>query len=68
MLIQGIPEAYRQPHFIQILYFCVGLCKNVQGMIALNKISYAEFVFVCIYKSVKKGIEMDKGKKKPPAC
>lgn len=40
----------------------------IQGMIVLNKISYLEFVFVCIYKSVKKGIEMDKGKKKPPAC
>lgn len=34
-------------------------------MIVLNKISYSEFVFVCIYKSVKKGIEMDKGKKSP---
>lgn len=34
-------------------------------MIVLNKISYSEFVFVCIYKSVEKGIETDKGNKAP---
>ena len=64
LLIRGIPAAYRQLQFIQILHFYVGLCRKIQGMFVWTTISWnlSSPAFTCLLRKVQKWIREQKKK------